>query len=191
MKVLLFNPFVKYSEKQLLFAGILITVLGSLLGYYCSARFDGVLDMHISSTATLTTAFTDNAINIASLFIPLYLTARYINTKTRIVDILCTILIARLPVYLVTLSNVTGFMLQIEKKIDISNPLSINLEPVEMVLLIVTGIISLAFLVWYVALLYNGFKVACNAKTVKHNILFPVALLLAEIVSKIIISIIN
>ena len=191
MKTVLFNPFIKYSEKQLLLVGLLFTIVGSLAGYYLNARFDGALDMHIGRSATMATVFSDNAISIISLFIPLYLLALYINNKTRIVDILNTILVARLPIYLITLSNAGKFISQIEQKIDVNNPSSINLESTELIVIIITALLSLLFLVWYIALLYNGFKVACNAKTVKHNILFGVALLVAEILSKTIISIIN
>lgn len=191
MKTVLFNPFIKYSEKQLLLVGLLFTIAGSLMGFYLNARFDGALDMHISRSTTMVAVISDNAINIISLFTPLYLVALYINNKTRAVDILSTVLVARLPIYLLALSNIGKFMSQIENKILFNNPLNINFEPAELIAIIIIALLSLLFLVWYIALLYNGFKVACNAKTAKHNILFAVALLVAEIVSKIIISIIN
>jgi hypothetical protein len=52
MKVLLFSPFEKYSEKSLLSVGLLITVVVSMLTYSVNTRFDGVFDMHISNNIT-------------------------------------------------------------------------------------------------------------------------------------------
>ncbi|NDI97542.1 hypothetical protein GWA97_00445 [Flavobacterium sp. LaA7.5] len=191
MKTILFNPFIKYSEKQLLLAGVLFTITGTIAGYCFSTRFDGALDAHISPNITLAESFTDNACNIISLFVSLYLAARYINKKTRGIDILTTILVARLPVYFLSLLNIGNSLYGISKKIITSNPYDLNLTYTEVITLLFYLIITLSFVVWYIVLLYNGFKVACNAKTVKHNILFAVALLVAEILSKILISIIN
>ena len=191
MKTILFNPFVKYSEKQLLFAGLLFTIIGSIAGYYFNTRFDGALDVHISSDVSIGKSFTDNCCNVLSLFVSLYLAACYINKKTRGIDIFATILVARLPIYSLSLLNIGNNLHDISKKIITSNSYDLQLSYIEMIILLVYAILTLAFVIWYIALLYNGFKVSCNAKTVKHNVLFAVAILVAEVLSKITLSIIN
>ena len=76
--------------------------------------------------------------------------------------------------------------------IDMQNmPTDLNLETSELVMLLLFTGISLLFLVWFVILLFNGFKVATNSKGIKHNLLFAGAILLAEILSKILISNLN
>ncbi|EOG6917048.1 hypothetical protein ACLH3W_002277, partial [Flavobacterium psychrophilum] len=49
------------------------------------------------------------------------------------------------------------------------------------------SIILIIALIWFISLLYNGFKIATNSKETKHTLLFILAIIIAEITSKIII----
>jgi hypothetical protein len=188
---IIINPFEKLSEVQLLILGILLTIGGSLLGYLFRSRFDGVLDMHISPTITLAQPFIDNAINTASLFILLYVLGLIVNKKTRLIDVLNTALIARSPFYLLTLGSVGGLMDGIESKIDTEHPLNVQFSVEDYIILGVFSMFAVAFLVWFVALLYNGFKTATNVKATPHIIAFGFSIILAEILSKILIGLFN
>ena len=53
------------------------------------------------------------------------------------------------------------------------------------------GLISILFLVWYIALLFNGFKVASNAKGKTPIVLFILSIILAEVLSKVLIHQLN
>lgn len=186
MKSLLFQPFEKYSEKTLLLLGIIFTLIGSFIAYAFNIRFDGVLDVHIVSDALWYQTLIDNLINIFCLIIFLYSSAKYINKKTRIIDIITTSIIARIPLYLLPLINIKNTVNQAtEDIIQLINPELINEIPISS-LLIVTGfgIIAILFVVWFIALLFNGFKVASNAKGKFSVILFSISLILAEILSK-------
>lgn len=189
MKSLLFQPFEKYSEKTLLLLGIIFTLIGSFIAYAFNIRFDGVLDVHIVSDALWYQTLIDNLINIFCLIIFLYSSAKYINKKTRIIDIITTSIIARIPLYLLPLINIKNTVNQAtEDIIQLINPELINEIPISS-LLIVTGfgIIAILFVVWFIALLFNGFKVASNAKGKFSVILFSISLILAEILSKFLI----
>lgn len=186
MKSLLFQPFEKYSEKTLLLLGIIFTLIASFIAYAFNIRFDGVLDVHIVSDALWYQTLIDNLINIFCLIIFLYSSAKYINKKTRIIDIITTSIIARIPLYLLPLINIKNTVNQAtEDIIQLINPELINEIPISS-LLIVTGfgIIAILFVVWFIALLFNGFKVASNAKGKFSVILFSISLILAEILSK-------
>lgn len=186
MKTLLFNPFKKYTEKQLITVGIIITILGSLSAYWLNARYDGVLDLHFSSVSNIETPFIDNAINIALLFCFLYALGIYINRKTRGIDILSTIMLSRLPLYLLSLTNIGSTLSDIEEKVTTSNPYDISFAPSEILYMLVLSILTLVFVAWHITLLYNGYKVATNLKSTNQKIIFAVTILIAEIVSKII-----
>ena len=185
MKTLLFNPFKKYTEKQLILIGIVFTVLGSLSAYWFNVRYDGVLDLHFATNVAIETPFIENAVNIVLLSFTLYMLGIYINKKTRIADVLSTVLLARLPFYLLTLINISSKISNIERKVITSNPYDIRFAPSEIVYLLVLSILILVFIVWHIALLYNGFKVAANLKTTNQKILFAVTILITEIISKI------
>ena len=189
MKILLFNPFEKYSEKTLLFVGVIFTLLGSFFAYVFNIRFDGVIDVHIVPNTLLYQTLLDNLINIFCLVLFLYISTKYINKKTRLIDILNTALVARAPFYLVPFFNINGV---IEKAsadiIQFANPELISqISSSNLFIIIVFGIITILFLVWYISLLFNGFKVASNAKGKNPIILFVISLLLAEVLSKFLI----
>lgn len=198
MKTILFNPFEKYADRGLMIAGIVFTLLGSLLGYWCRARFDGILDLHFVLSGFLYEPFIDNFVNILSLSFILFLLGKYLNTKTRFIDLLITTMIARTPIYLLSLMNIGGNMSKMsEQFFSIMNPE--NAIPTAEIdtlmailtehafLLTITSIATILGLIWYIALLLNGFKIASHAKGTKSVVLFIAAILVAELLSKIII----
>ncbi len=191
MKTLLLNPFKKYQENKLVIIGILATLLGSIIAYIFSARFDGVIDIHFVSSINLWQPFIDSFINISLLSLILFALGKYINKKTRFIDILNSSLLSRVPFYVVPFFNIGTTMqkinttlletLKTDKVPDLSNiPLSF------IITLFIFSIVSILLLVWSIAILFNGYKVSTNAKGVKSTILFFVALLIAEVLSKII-----
>lgn len=196
MKTIIFNPFERYSENKLLLFGLLATFLGSYLGYVFEARFDGVLDLHFPGIPTDFKPVIDNFINIVSLFLVLFFLGKYINPKTRVIDILTPVLISRFPFYLLTFTNYQNFSADLGEKIlasiDTKNLQDgVNIAPIDMVVMILIAGVTMLFLVWFVILLFNGFKIATNSRGIKNNLLFAGAIILAEIISKIILTLIN
>ena len=189
MKILLFKPFEKYSEKTLLLVGILFTLLGSFFAYVFNIRFDGVIDVHIVTNSLPYQALLDNLVNIFCLVLFLYISSKYINKKTRLIDIVNAALVARAPFYLMPFFNINGVIQKAsDDVIQFANPELISqISSSNLCMLIVFGIIAILFLVWYISLLFNGIKVASNAKGKTPIILFIISLLLAEILSKFLI----
>ncbi len=189
MKILLFKPFEKYSEKTLLLIGVFFTLLGSFFAYVFNIRFDGIIDVHIVPNTSSYQALLDNLINIFCLVLFLYISTKYINKKTRLIDILNTALVARAPFYILPFFNINGVIKKAsEDVIQFANPELISqISSSNLFIIIVFGIITILFLVWYISLLFNGFKVASNAKGKTHIILFVISLLLAEVLSKFLI----
>ncbi|PKG43647.1 hypothetical protein [Psychroflexus sp. MES1-P1E] len=189
MKILLFKPFEKYSEKTLLLIGVFFTLLGSFFAYVFNIRFDGIIDIHIVPNTFSYQALLDNLINIFCLVLFLYISTKYINKKTRLIDILNTALVARAPFYILPFFNINGVIKKAsEDVIQFANPELISqISSSNLFIIIVFGIITILFLVWYISLLFNGFKVASNAKGKTPIILFVISLLLAEVLSKFLI----
>lgn len=199
MKTILLNPFKKYSERTLLGIGVVMLLIGSFLGFYFQARYDGVLDLHFVKNIQWQEPLFDNLINIFSLSSLLFIVGKYLNRKTRLIDILNTVLIAQLPFYLMTLTNINGFMVKSsEKLLTVLMPQGSNvpvLNPQEVMpiindslgFILFSSATSILVLVWVIILLYNGFKIAVNAKGTKAIVLFIAVILLAEILSKLIL----
>jgi len=194
MKKYLLNPFEYHSETKLFLSGLAITALGSVLGYLGSGRYDGAIDFHLSENVALHEPFIDNVINIFSLWLLLYITGLAINRKSRAIDVLNTVLIARLPIYLLPLTGLWEYNRNIEDKLikSISESATapvLDLTAVEYTVLAIVAIMGILCVVWFVAILYNGFKTATNLKAVSHKVYFALSIILAEALSKIIFTI--
>ncbi len=177
------NPFEKYSETKLLIFGLLFTLLGIYAGYFFNGKFVGTMSISFSGTVGFLESAIDNGICIFSFWLLLFLLSKLINKRSRAIDILNTVIVARVPFFFIMLFNCTGFLNSIENPSD-GNPLAINFSPTEMAFLLVTGVIAIAILVWFIILLYKGFKTASNVKTTLHKILFAIAIILAEALAK-------
>lgn len=189
MKQILFKPFEKFSALQLILSGLIFTVIGTWGATQFNGRYDGVLDFHIVQSCVRGQAIVDNLINILCLFIFIFLAGKIINPKTRLIDNLSTVIFARVPMYLLPFLNFEGVL---PENFDPTNQTQLLAHITEnLVPFIVTVVISLLFIVWYVALLYNGYKTASNAKGAKAIWIFIGALILAEISSKTLIYTFN
>ncbi|MDT0293328.1 hypothetical protein ACFQ3R_08300 [Mesonia ostreae] len=187
---LLYNPFERYQERTLILVGSLALVAGAVLAFFFKARFDGVLDLHFASQIELWQAFADQGVNVACLLISLGAVAFYMNKRTRIIDMLAVCLFARLPYYLLSVFNVNGLMVRISEEI-LKDPMALakgDIAIANLFLLLVFSGFSLLAIVWQLALLYNGTKVASNAKGTTYTILFVIAIIVAEILSKLLIN---
>lgn len=194
MKKILFQPFENYSEKKLLFVGILGTLLGSLIAYLLKARFDGVLDVHFVDSVKIYDPLLDNLINIFSLSLLLWIAGKIVNSKTRLIDIFNTSLIARLPYYLISFANINGYMGDLSQRLlnfTAEKPELLSIEGTDLLIILIFAFISLLLLIYYLYLLYKGYQIATNAKGALPIILFILAVLFAEVLSKYIISLIH
>jgi hypothetical protein len=190
MKAILFNPFEKYNAEKLLVIGILGMLVGSYLGAFFNARFDGVLDMHFVKSTSLQQVLTDNIINTVCLSLLLYIAAILITPKTRIIDILGVVVISRITLYIVPLINI-GYTFQDSTRALLENMDSLqngSLQGINIGIILLFSLVLLTVVVWYVSLLYKGFKLSANAKGRKGIILFILAIILAELISKFLIS---
>lgn len=187
---ILINPFEKYNEVPMLAAGGLATILCCWIGYMLNINFEGAIDIHIGGgNVPLAKPFLENSINIACLFMFIYLAAVMVNKKTRMIDILNTILVARILYCVIPLIGIL-----IPDNDNMSSIPWLELSFTQIVLALVQFILvifMIGLVVWHFTLLYKGFKIAANAKNIKHIIIFIVSILLAEILSSYLIHLFN
>ncbi|WP_051224109.1 hypothetical protein [Flavobacterium tegetincola] len=196
MKKILFNPFEQFSERPLILFGIAATIVLSMTGAFFNARFDGVLDLHFSMPTFFSNTLTDNAINIALLSLTLFALGKIRNNKTRFIDFFSASLIARIPYYFLPFFNWNNYIYNETEKL-IQQFLTVQpgaipeFDTIQMGILALFAIVSLVFLAWFIYLLYQGYKVATNAKGAVEVVLFGVTIIVAEVLSKIIFYLIN
>lgn len=190
---LLFNPFEKYRESQLLAFGIIGVLLCSLLAYFFNLRFPTVFNIAPLEDIAIWQPLTDNIIIIFCLSLFLFITSLVINRKTRIIDILNTALVAR-SIYCIQPLIILGFSAAgLDNIIKDPNPQLSDLQftTSQTAFILLLSLLLIAVLVWYIALLYNGFKTATNLKTAGHKAAFAVALLISEITTPLLLLQLN
>ena len=196
MKKVLFNPFEQFSERPLILFGISVTILLSMTGAFFNARFDGVIDLHFSTPTFFINTLTDNAVNIVILSLALFTLGKFRNNKTRFVDVFTASLIARIPYYILPFFNWNNTVLVESEKLlkqfmTVQPGVAPQFESTQMLVLVLFAGFSILFLAWFIYLLYQGYKVATNAKGGIEIVLFGVTILIAEVFSKIIFYLIN
>lgn len=173
------NPFEKHSEKRLITLGIVFFVIGSLMAFFFNSRFDNFLHLTTEESVQLYQPFIDNIIILTCLFIIFFLAGKIIYSKTRVVDILAVILIGNAPFYLMSLTNINDLTSKSTDAILMAmQGTPEDISGFYLFYLTIVGIISLAILIWIIALLYNGFKIVANAKGSGAIALFILALLI-------------
>ena len=181
----IFNPFEKYSEKQLLIASVLLTIFGSLIGSFCQVIYDGFLDVH-SYENTFSHSILENLINGMVMTIFLFALGKIINNKTRFIDALNTAFIARFPIYLVALLTNFSVFDRVEKEIErnTGNLEILTFQPVDLALITILSFLMLLLLAYTIILLVNGFKIASYPKKWFHYLLLGIVILVVESLTK-------
>jgi hypothetical protein len=179
---LAFNPYIRIAGLQAFGIGIIINIIIAVIANYRNIYFDGVLDMHFVKISNLINAFTIMSINIAVLTIIMWIAGLLVTRNFRFIDILGTMTLAKTP-YLI-LAIVAFFIPKPNIETILQNPISI----LNNTSLIIFTILSIPITIWYITLMYNALKVSCDIKGLKLNITFISALIIAEIVSKALIS---
>lgn len=181
----IFNPFQKFNDSTLLIIGILATIIGSLIGFWRQVSFDGIFDVHSPAKTSFQNSLLENSINIAIVFMLLFILGKLINKKTRAVDILNTSLIYRIPLYIIALFSNFPMVTEATKKIldsvKAGNP---QVHTKDIIWLYVFAIGLLPFVIYSIVLIVNGFKTATNAKRWQHFLILTIVLLIGEFVSK-------
>ena len=189
MKKFLYNPFENYSEKKLVLIGIVGNLVLVGLSYTLNTKFIGNLKTIAQNNIEFYQVIIQHLIILIATTTMLLLIGKYLNSKTRFIDILATTLVSRIAFCLIPIVNINHKMFQISQKIlstfKTDQPeISIGND---LPYFIMSVLIILLSIVWFLVLLYNGFKTATNAKDVKTLFLFIATIILIEILSQILI----
>ncbi len=162
-----------------LILGTLIAAVLGITGYYAQTALDGVLDLHQTNDLSLANSMMLQFVNWFCISLSFYAIARAFSSKIRFIDIagiLGTIKIWYIfPVLL---------GLFIHPKIDLAEITKGVIPPS----LILIGLVSTLFLIFYIVYAFMAFKVNSHLKDGKLVIAFILGLIIAEYISKLIIQ---
>lgn len=178
---LLFNPFTRIAGLQAFGLGLIFVILTGITGIYNNVYFDGVLDMHIASDAAFSSSVFCIGISLVSLVMVMWVAGLITSKGIRFIDVLGTMTLSKAPSLLMTIA---GFFTSAPNIDEImSNPYSVF----QSVSFIIVTLLMIPITIWIVVLMYNAFKVSSGLKGTKLTVTFIIALLVSEIISKILI----
>lgn len=189
MKIINFlrNPYRWLQDRNLLTISVFSLLIGMIISHFCKVEFQ-VLRINPLNDVSWIKAFFNQLIIIAIPTILFFITAKIINKKTRLLDILTTVCVALIPYYILGLQNINHFLTNethaIEEAMKSGNITDYLPSP----LFIFLSVLSLVFIAYYIYLLVTGFKTATNSKKTWHYILFVLALIFSDIIASIIIN---
>ena len=181
MKKWFFNPFIYVAGSKSLLIGWSAMLVTAFIGIYSKTYFDGVLDAH-PGDLPLYRYFIAQLIDWGCGVAMLYTAGRIFSASSiRFIDIAGTHALAR---WVMIFPAFIGF--GITAVPDPATHTVKELTDAITPLMIALSLLSTVFLIWMVALMYNAFSVSTNIKGGRAGGIFAIALLVAEIASKII-----
>jgi len=172
-KSLVLNPFRKIAGWEALLVGVVIMALTAVIGKFNSVTFDGVLDVSPGMVFDFSAAFAMQAVIFFTLFLTMWLSGIcFSKSKLRAIDVAGTMALARSPMLLLAIL----FFLPITPE-----------SPYDIPRVIISVLICIPFVIWTIILMYNAYSVSCHLKGTKAVVSFIGALIVAEILSKLVL----
>ena len=186
MKKWLFNPFVYVAGTKALVIGWMAMLVTAVVCNFSNAHFDGVIDMHAGHASPAYVYFMEASIDWAVPVVLFFIAGRiFSRSSVRLIDIAGTLALSR---WVTIFPALLAFGIHTPAVAPVTIPdLIKSITPTA----IAFGLISFLFMIWMIALMYNAFTTSCNLKGSKAIMSFIVALLISEILSKVILALIS
>jgi hypothetical protein len=189
LKQWLFNPFQFIAGGSALLTGLAVMLASAFLGSLSNTHFDGVLDVHSGKVAPLWFFITEVPIDWLCISVVLLIAGFIVSRSSlRIVDVFGTQALARAPHLISALALLPKGSIRFTNYLVSKITQQVPAEAIKStdILFFAAGlIIVLLMTVWIVVLMYRAYAVSCNVKGGKAVGSFIVALIVAEILSKI------
>ncbi|MCS4302318.1 YIP1 family protein [Chryseobacterium sp. BIGb0232] len=185
----IFNPFERFDEKLLLLAGTLAVILSIVAGYWTDTAFTSIYRISSIENASLGTITVCTLLSFSAAIVILFILGKILNGKTRIIDIVNTVLISQLFLILLQFAGkISSLKLAGKSVANYEASPSGTFPFVDFLIMISMTIISITTLIYSVTLFYNGFKTATNIKKWQHIVLFCAVTMISSLICQIIIN---
>lgn len=187
----LFTPFRFIAGSKALFIGIIVLALLSILGYFGNVHFGGIIGPSIADSSSESPYILHACYQLSawiSMTLVFYITARLVSkTSVRFIDIAGTMAVSQAPFILVALLGLFP-----DVHLHIGDPNTANIPEIMQVvkdnigMIATISIISILVMVWSIILKYNAYSVSANIKGAIGGISFTIAIIICEILSRLI-----
>lgn len=181
----IFNPFGKFSDIHLLIVGIVFFILNIFGCYYAGNVNDSIFHLsHLEENQTIWDVVKINSLSYILAIIVLFILAKFFNNRTRIIDIINTVLISAIPMILIMPISGMSFLKNATQSITKSAGNPNQIETINLIVVTAFALATLPFMIYSFVLYYNGFKTATNLKKWQHIVVFAIVSLILTIVSQ-------
>lgn len=174
------NPIEFYNDKKLLTFNLVVLLLGSILCIFMKSWFPAMITMFFRNEINGYKTILENITSIVLLFIILFVAGKIINKKTRVIDCFNLAMFSRIPMYILSTSNIVGT----HNKTLATDELS----TIDLIILNTTTIINLIVFIYLLVLFYKSFSTITNTKELKHYFVLVVFIVLGLIISPFILK---
>lgn len=185
----IFNPFERFDEKLLLLIGIITVILSIIIGYWTNTTFTSIYKIDILENTSIRNTALPTVLSFSIAIAVLFILGKLLNRKTRIIDIVNTVLISQLFLLPIQLIGKISYMQQAGKNIIQyqSNP-SGTFPFLDFLIMISLTVVTITTLIYSMTLYYNGFKTATNIKKWQHIVLFCFVSIISAILCQLTIN---
>lgn len=177
----LYNPFERIAGWKAFLIGGIIVCISVVIAYYGGQYYQGALNVKLIPEASLGFAFLSQGITLLCMTLLFFIAGSIFSKGVRFQDVLGTTTLARYP-YIIP--AFFGYFFDFDKMQDIL-PLLMSGNVSEyagyLVSLTIIGLVMLVILVWYIALLWNAFRVSTDIKGAKGVVIFIIVLIMTDI----------
>ncbi|AZA79876.1 hypothetical protein EG347_21500 [Chryseobacterium sp. G0186] len=182
----IFNPFEKFDEKLLLLIGILTVIISIIAGYYTGSSFSSIYRINHLENVSFRSIAASTLLSFSVAIIVLFILGKYLNKKTRIIDIANTVLISQLFLIILQFTKKIPYLRTAGKNIvEYQSNSSLTFPFWDFLITISMTVIGVTILIYSVTLYYNGFKTATNIKKWQHIVLFCAVSLISILICQI------
>lgn len=192
---LLVNPFTRIGGWRAFFIGLVIILLTTVVGYLGSTTPIGLLSIRPMDDVSIGTVFMCQLSVLAVLVVVVYITALITTRHVRFQDALGITALAQAPTLLLIavgpiVKPIADAAVEFVKN-GSSDALNQLQHTGSYLFIMVIGLVLAAVLAWYVVVLYNGFKTLTDLKGAKSIIIFIVLIILCDVLSSYLISLLT
>ena len=193
------NPSEYIAGGTALSIGFFAMIIIAAGGHFVNANFDGVVDLHIGKVAPIWYQISEPVISWLIFSMLLYIAGQLFSTSSfRIIDVFGTQAFARIAIlpavplsYFATKSLENSDLLQRLSNAKNTPPMLSSSDISSLVTMGLLSIPVLFFFIWMIMWMYKAYSTSCNIKGGKAIMSFIGALIIAEIISKVVLYMIG
>jgi hypothetical protein len=184
---ILYNPFTRIAGWKAFAAGATVVCATVYAGYCGNAYLTGLSMKMAPWHLSLWQCFSIQATGLLSLMLPMYLISLFFTRRVRPQDVAGTVLLSRIPWLFMALlilyfnpvlqsitekwqGNLSGAEAMLEEMFT----------PASYVMLLLFAVLLLGLLAWYIALLYQAFRVSTGIKGRRTGVLLAAVIIVSE-----------